>query len=375
MANIKYYIRRNKLLSSFLKPIYRFCVDIKNIPIQKKAYQETLNSLSSVKKASKKIWYFGVPTHANLGDQAQKYCINSWLSENYVDYKIIRISSNAFNYQKNKLLATIITKVGQQDLMVMQSGYTIDGLHPDEQSHRLIAINFPNNKIVYFPQTILYKKNQAMMSKAIDSHKSTLLLARDRVSYESAKKYYPSIRIELFPDIVTTLIGSQLYTESNRSGILVCVRNDGEKLYSDSDISGLVEKIGKYGTIDITDTNAMNPNSISNDSELFTDILKTVKRYSKYRVIITDRYHGTIFSLIACTPVIVLKTTDHKVITGAEWFKGIYDDYVFRTESLDDVVSILETIMGKSYQYKLKPYFKEMYYDKLKSLIDFHNDN
>lgn len=50
---------------------------------------------------------------------------------------------------------------------------------------------------------------------------------------------------------------------------------------------------------------------------------------SHYKVVITDRYHGTIFSLIANTPVIIIKSTDHKVTTGADWFKGIYDDYVY----------------------------------------------
>lgn len=92
--------------------------------------------------------------------------------------------------------------------------------------------------------------------------------------------------------------------------------------------------------------------------------------YSKYKVVITDRYHGTIFSLVACTPVIVLKTTDHKVITGAEWFKGIYDDYLFRAESLEEAYIKLKDTITLRHEYKLKPYFKAEYYDKLKAEIE-----
>ena len=66
-------------------------------------------------------------------------------------------------------------------------------------------------------------------------------------------------------------------------------------------------------------------------------IINEIERYSHYKLIVTDRYHGTIFSLVAGTPVIIIKTTDHKVITGAEWFKGLYDKYVYVANTLDDV--------------------------------------
>jgi exopolysaccharide biosynthesis predicted pyruvyltransferase EpsI len=92
--------------------------------------------------------------------------------------------------------------------------------------------------------------------------------------------------------------------------------------------------------------------------------------FSRYRVTITDRYHGTIFSLAANTPVIVIKTTDHKVTTGADWFKGVYDDSVFVAESLDHAYELAGKIL-KNYNYPiLRSYFKENYYDRLSALVD-----
>ena len=94
-----------------------------------------------------------------------------------------------------------------------------------------------------------------------------------------------------------------------------------------------------------------------------------IETYSNYQVTITDRYHGTIFSLCAGTPVIILKTTDHKVTTGADWFKGVYDDYVYVAEDLDDAFHKAKEILTKNLNHQLKPYFKTEYYDKLKSLF------
>ena len=88
---------------------------------------------------------------------------------------------------------------------------------------------------------------------------------------------------------------------------------------------------------------------------------------SQYKCVITDRYHGTIFSLCANTPVIIIQSNDHKVITGANWFKNIYDDYVYVAKNLDDAYDKAIEIC-KDFKYKqLEAYFDKEYYDKLKT--------
>lgn len=72
----------------------------------------------------------------------------------------------------------------------------------------------------------------------------------------------------------------------------------------------------------------------------------------------------------AGTPVIIIKTTDHKVTTGADWFKGVYDDYVYVAEDLNDAYNHAIEIMGKALKNLLPAYFKESYYDKLKELFE-----
>ena len=37
---------------------------------------------------SKNALVFGMPFHSNAGDQAQSYCIELWINQNYPDYRI-----------------------------------------------------------------------------------------------------------------------------------------------------------------------------------------------------------------------------------------------------------------------------------------------
>ena len=87
-------------------------------------------------------------------------------------------------------------------------------------------------------------------------------------------------------------------------------------------------------------------------------------------MVITDRYHGTIFSLVAGTPVIIIKTTDHKVVTGAEWFRGVYDDYVYLAETLDEAYELAKKLLSASLTNRLLPYFEKNYYDKLPAILE-----
>ena len=85
---------------------------------------------------------------------------------------------------------------------------------------------------------------------------------------------------------------------------------------------------------------------------------------------ITDRYHGTILSLVAGTPAIIIKTNDHKVTTGAKWFQGVYDSHVFLADSLEEACELAKQLHDAPPQYRLSPYFEEQYYDKLPALFE-----
>ena len=317
------------------------------------------------------IWYFGVPTHQNLGDQAQKFVILSWLARNYPDHRVIKIPSVCFNGGVRRTISAIREAISPEDLIVMQSGHTMDGLHPDETAHRAIPDAFPDNRVVFFPTSIEFASRGGMRkdARAINKHPRTLFLARDPVSAGKARDLYPDIDVRLYPDVVTSLIGRYRFRES-RSGLLLCTRNDGEKLYSYEEIDCLADKLTALGPLDRTDT-TVDWKSVGLDSdEAWKRIEGVIDSYSRYRVVVTDRYHGTIFARIAGTPVVVLRTTDHKVTSGAEWFTNAGDEAIAVAGGLEQVSSLARGFMERFPDGAPAPAFAAPYYEGLKDVIE-----
>ena len=97
-----------------------------------------------------------------------------------------------------------------------------------------------------------------------------------------------------------------------------------------------------------------------------------ISKFATYKVVITDRYHGTIFSAIANTPVIVVNSADHKLSSGVKWFpEEEYHDAVQYAQSLDDAYFKAQAILSqKDRTYKNPPYFRNQYWDKLKDILE-----
>ncbi|MCD8129768.1 MAG: polysaccharide pyruvyl transferase family protein [Lachnospiraceae bacterium] len=319
--------------------------------------------------ASSHIYFCGVPVHRNMGDQAQRYCIRQWCKKNYPEFDILEIETWPF-YNK-KFCQQLLNTVEHDDIFVIQSGYCTTSRHFDHDMHRFIVKTFPKNRILIMPQTVNFsqKRDGVKTGKIYNEHKKLLFLARDRISYESAKQYFASTEIRLFPDIVTSLIGTMQF-QTNREGVLICVRNDGEKKYSNESINELKNRIETLGVpCGISDTNSELPLDILvNNFE--SELQKKLSFFAKHNLVITDRYHGTIFALISNTPVIVLATNDHKVKTGTEWFTGIYDEAFHNAASIDDAFSIAQQVLKNPVHICNQAFFGQKYYSKLKDIFE-----
>jgi len=374
-----YYIRRNEKVKEFLAPFYKGYIYCKEYNRNKCYAIGAIKKLLEVDITQKRIWYFCVPTHSNLGDQAQACCIEKYFRKFFSDHIVFKLSNNAFDFYEEKILMILKEKIKETDLIFFKSGYTFTGIHPYENMHRKIVENFPYNKIVFLPQTVKFKNQKILenVQNFYGKYDNIYFFARDKISYDIYKSIFPEHRnVHCFPDIVTTEIGNYDFNNNERNGILLCVRNDVEKLYSFQEISLFKEKLQKIAKVSLSDTNSeTKENSLK---EYWKKIEETIDDYAQYQVIITDRYHGTIFALIANTPVIILKTTDHKVVTGADWFEGVYEDYVYVVNDLEEASQVAQQIVTGFEYRKLPSYFKEKYYDRLKDIIEYgelKNDN
>ena len=369
--DIKRLLAHNQHVFRFAKRCFNLTKQAISYPERKKKAKLKAEEIKNTRlSGGRMILYCGVATHTNLGDLAQTMCTLDWLHENYPDIPVVELSSRDFYFGKCEVLSVLKENVRPDDLIVFQSGYTMTDISEHESMHEMILDAFPNNRIVFLPQTIFYKtkEKEAWAVNTYKDRSNLLLLARDRVSFETAKNLFGTTQMDLFPDIVTTLIGTRQY-DGERKGILFCVRDDWERLYSEKEMAALMQSVGQYTHVDQTDTTVRI--SDTEDREAVRTLIdETIEKYSKYQLIVTDRYHGTIFSLIAGTPVVVLKTTDHKVITGVEWFKPCMADYVVVADTLADAEDIIPRMLEQPHKAIESAYFKENYYDHLKSLIE-----
>lgn len=342
---------------------------IENLKIQIACKYDAICINAELKKNrnSDKIFLFGSPNQVNLGDQAQTYCIENWLKKNYPQHKIFTFTYYTIT---DTILRTIRQSIGKNDLIFIHSGYHITDLYNLIDKYCKIIQLFPDYHIVIMPQTINFEKDknkEKLVSTIFNSHGNITLMCRDDISYKKAQNIFSNCKLLLYPDIVTSLIGLKRF-ENKREGILFCMRNDKEAFYNNESISLLRDRLSPIKT-EITDT----------DSKYFYRTIQHHREkiledkwneFSRYKVIVTDRYHGTIFSLIANTPVIVLSSTDHKLSSGVKWFPNEFGEFVSFAKDLDEAYELaLARYNGNIYKNLLTPYFEENFYSKLKKMI------
>ena len=314
----------------------------------------------------KTIFLFGCPVHSNMGDQAQTYCILKWLKNNYTGYRIIRLSYITATPLALRLLRKNINK---DDLIFGHSGYFMVDHHLELPIYRQLAKIFTDYKIVIFPQTINLKSSDVIekTTRAFNSHSDFTLICRDEVSYASAQKLFFKCKLLLYPDVVTSLIGTKKFS-NERSGILFCMRNDIEAYYKIGEINRLRKKFINIELTEISDTSiVMNYKKMLKERDALLE--EMLNDFSRFKLVITDRYHGTIFSLIASTPVIVLSSADHKLSSGVKWFPKEFGDYIKYASNLDDAFCIAINMLKNTDKQPLSTFFQDNYFLKLKERL------
>jgi exopolysaccharide biosynthesis predicted pyruvyltransferase EpsI len=333
-------------------------------------YSEYMTLKKKISSTSPNIFLFGTPNHSNMGDQAQTYCIINWMNQNYPEHKV-----HTF-YLKNstgRILQYIRQNIQKDDKIFCHSGYHLTNLYDEQRIYSKLVEMFPDFPIVIFPQTINYTQPEVATKTAslFNNHKDLTILCRDEVSFKTAQTLFSQCHLLLYPDVVTSLIGTKQF-ENKRDGILFCIRNDKEAFYNPEQITGLRKRIEQFDVVSMTDTTISMPavEIAENREKILNSIFED---YSGFRLIITDRYHGTIFSLIAGTPVIVLSSSDHKLSSGVKWFPPEFSDYVRYANSLDEAYQLAELSLNKKLDHILPDYFRKNFWNVLKEKISHQN--
>lgn len=346
---------KNSLLIKFLNNILR--------RVMNPAFY---SKIMKFKKTKKIIYTITPPPHLrNIGDHAQVVAIKKWFSDNFEDYLVLEFDKKEIY----RYLSSIKKIVNKADLIFCHSGGNLGdrGLW-SEGARRLVIKTFPENKIISLPQTIFFSdtrkgKDELEITKKIyNNHKDLTIMARDRYSFELAKQYFPECKHMICPDFVLYLDSFDGNVEK-RENVLLCLRNDTESIIND-DIRNSIREYIKNGNQECHNYDTTLKRYIPRKNRE-KELKLVLSLFRKHKLVITDRFHGVIFSIITRVPCIALKTVDHKLTESVKWFKSL--NYLFYTENYDQ----LPELMNKAYKiaHFNKVNWKKLYFNSLKSRI------
>lgn len=303
----------------------------------------------------RRIYIFLAADYGNLGDVAITFAQNTFIHNKNQEAEVVEIPISK-TFAGIKAVKNILKK---DDIITIVGGGNMGDLYDDiEYLRQLVIKSFKKNEIVSFPQTIDFsntKYGQARLSiakRVYNSHPRLTLLAREQVSFERMKSYFPKAKVILTPDIVMTLDKREPFEK--RKGAVLCLRDDKEKLVSH--LTAELHKALTDAQYDITykDTHIGRDRLSPKEIEEELNTIWSTFRHAEF--VVTDRLHGMIFAFITGTPAIVLPNNNFKVASCYEWIKDCGFIVMAKEESaeklLEQIKQVQDNFNAVSYQIK-----------------------
>lgn len=294
----------------------------------------------------KKVYVIGTPEHTNVGDSAITIAQIEFLKKcGYKKEKIKEIT-----YVEYKLKPEFFKKYipKKSTICLLGGGNMGDQWIEEEYFRRMVIEDFAESSVIIFPQTIFYSDTEfgrreiEKSLKYYNQNDRLTMVAREKESYKIMKKLYPYTEILLMPDIVLSTT-NELYEveEGVRTDVLLCLRNDPEKLLSDKEVvvikKILKEAFKKVKTIDMY-------SSIPITKQNRRDCVRAkMQEFINAKLVVTDRLHGMIFAAITGTPCIVFSNYNQKVSGTYDWIKSL--PYVRYVNSVDEMIGEVEAVL------------------------------
>jgi exopolysaccharide biosynthesis predicted pyruvyltransferase EpsI/nitroreductase len=345
-------------------------------------------------KLSKRIIWVGLfPREGNcVGDHAQIIAIQKFLEKHFSDYEIAKFyrADIQENWEK------FVNEVKPDDLLLIQSGGDFGSFRGTwHKTRKEIISTFPNNKIVQLPIDILYKPGDWASfeeDKAFFPLRNFLLLCRNPVNYRTLRENF-GCKVLFLPDFVLSLKPS--LEDKPRKGSLLVLRKDGESkfkvrlLYRGvNKISRLSKPLGlsvrKFVTafhmfyrifiefhirrqmkkiaspVTVKEVQISDRNITEVDREQYVNAV--LNYYRGFKFVVTDRFHGMVFSILTGTPCVVLPCRFPNKMVG---YKELVPKNVKFVDNIRQVSDAVREVL--SVQCDTKDF--SSYFDKARDMI------
>lgn len=289
------------------------------------------------------IYLLTPPSHLkNVGDHAQVIAIEAWLHKHFPKLPSIEMDKDQARY----FLPALRWLVQSDDLLFLHSGGNMgDRGIWSESIRRLVILAFPKNRIISLPQTIYFsdtptgKREQENTRRIYATHPTLTIIGRDQYSGELAAELFPKAQTFCVPDFVLSLPLSQPGKRNNPPQVLLCLRLDDESALTVEQRREIANHLPYQCTY--YDTTLAEPIEVSKRKVVLEN---TLNLFRSMDVVVTDRYHGLIFTVLCRKPCIVLRTVDHKLTSAVHWFKDMPS--VIFAQNLDEIPSLVKRCLA-----------------------------
>ena len=311
--------------------------------IENKLNNDDIFSDMILYKDKPKIFYLKSVDYENTGDNAIVYANIKLLKDIFPNKIILEYTLNDI-LRANNLIQKMIT---DKDIIFMPGGGNLGNLYLIEEIPRRQIIKCYNkNQIIILPQTIYFtedengKKELEISKNIYNSHENLTIMTRDEKSYQFAKEHFNS-NIVLCPDSVFYLHNKIKLKSTNRNGVIFILRDDKEKILDNDLVNSIKQYLNSINKNYFFYDEYIEKSKRINKSEREDYIFERLNKISEYKLCITDRLHGLIFSYITNTPCIAFNNLDRKVEGTAKWLENV--EWIYKAD-INDFNKIKEFI-------------------------------
>ncbi|RCV91015.1 polysaccharide pyruvyl transferase family protein [Billgrantia montanilacus] len=317
--------------------------------------------------------------YGNIGDLAITAAQESFLRSTLKDYSIIRVPISS----TRSLLDSIKHQVLASDVITIVGGGNMGSLYSDiEELRQLVIKSFPNNRIICFPQTLDWdnsKVSQRALRKIVrvySAHADIHIFARESVTrdkLEALFSAYANVTIGYAPDIV--LSASRIvfcrHADIHPAGILLCLRDDRESVIKPQQRMILEDMLINTGMpVEVTDTHV---GGIRLDKFRCEQLLaEKLNQFSSSRLVVTDRLHGMILSIVAGTACLVLPNANHKIHqTWLDWLDDKPQVQFIMSDCFNLIPEVVENLLAYERCSPVNPPLDLGNYDELRQSVTY----
>ena len=262
--------------------------------------------------------------HGNVGDLAIRIAQEDFLAQLLPHHRVVSIPIS----QTLPSIQSIARHLDPSDVVTITGGGNMGGLYPDIEALRQMVIHFCRRaRIVCFPQSLEFGKTRFRglathrLHRTYSAHPNLTVLARESNTLAALNHIFPAasrVVTALAPDTAFMLRHARAETRS-RAGVVFALRNDREAVMSSADKRRLWDlALEASPSVSLSDTH-LGAGRWGSD-EIRTVVEAKLEEFARAELVITDRLHGMILSVVAGTPCVALPSGTPKLSqTARDW--------------------------------------------------------